>query len=444
MPSEVADALFTWHNYGLLFSRKLYLVEPRSPLASAPPDAVEGVSILRPLKGLDPNMYESLETSFTQLYPKFEIIFAVADPDDPSLKIARELIEKYPHVDARITIGEQIVGVNPKINNLMEAFGTAKYDILWVIDSNAQVVPDTLARSVDSLTYIRPSKPRVGLVHHVPYAVASAHNSTIGTQLERAFLNTNHAKMYIALNTVAVESCVMGKSNLYRRSDVEKIMGTRTPIAQRDHNWQDGPALHGLPSVGRFACEDAKIGESIWHELGLSHSLSSDVVTNVLGPMTLLSYIDRRARWIRVRKHTVPAATLVEPFQECILAGLILSWAISFLTEGTIPSWVTFFLQLCIFLAIDLEVRYTITSTPFESSGERWAFIFAWLGREALAFPIWIYAMFGNHISWRGVNYRILGDGEMVRDEQGSGSKLRRLFGRGPAANGYERLATHG
>ncbi|CAG8768795.1 728_t:CDS:2, partial [Acaulospora colombiana] len=145
---------------------------------------VEGVSILRPLKGLDPNMYESLETSFTQLYPKFEIIFAVADPDDPSLKIARELIEKYPDVDARITIGEQIVGVNPKINNLMEAFGTAKYDILWVIDSNAQVVPDTLARSVDSLTHVRPSKPRVGLVHHVPYAIASAHDSTIGTQLE--------------------------------------------------------------------------------------------------------------------------------------------------------------------------------------------------------------------------------------------------------------------
>jgi ceramide glucosyltransferase len=50
-------------------------------------------------------MYESLETSFTQIYPKFEIIFAVADPDDPSLTIARELMEKYPHVDARISIG---------------------------------------------------------------------------------------------------------------------------------------------------------------------------------------------------------------------------------------------------------------------------------------------------------------------------------------------------
>jgi ceramide glucosyltransferase len=336
------------------------------------------------------------------------------------------------------------VGVNPKINNLMPAFGMAKYDILWVIDSNAQVVPDTMARSVDSLTHTHPSKPRVGLVHHVPYAIASAHDSTIGTQLERAFLNTNHAKMYIALNTVAVESCVMGKSNLYRRSDIDKIMGTRTPIAKREHNWNEGNALKGLPSVGRFACEDAKIGESIWHELGLSHSLSSDVVTNVLGPMSLLSYVDRRARWIRVRKHTVPAATLVEPFQECILTGLIASWAISFLMQGNIPSWVIFLLHMCLFLAIDLEVRYVVTSTPFESSSERWAFILAWLGRELLAFPIWIYAMCGSHISWRGVSYRVLGDGEMQREEAGSRSKLRRLFSRGPTANGYERLSTHG
>jgi len=83
-------------------SRRRYVVKPHSPTASAETDAVEGVSILRPLKGLDPNIYENLETSFLQVYPKFEIIFAVADEGDQALAVVRELIAKYPRVDARI------------------------------------------------------------------------------------------------------------------------------------------------------------------------------------------------------------------------------------------------------------------------------------------------------------------------------------------------------
>jgi ceramide glucosyltransferase len=73
---------------------------------------MEGVSILRPLRGLDPNMYENLETSFTQQYPKFEIIFAVADERDPCLNVVRDLIDKYPHVDARVSLGKQFSYLN--------------------------------------------------------------------------------------------------------------------------------------------------------------------------------------------------------------------------------------------------------------------------------------------------------------------------------------------
>lgn len=90
-------------------SRKRYVVKPRSPTANAGADAVEGVSILRPLKGLDPNMFENLETSFLQVYPKFEIIFSAADEDDQALAVVRELIAKYPHIDARIITGVSIV-----------------------------------------------------------------------------------------------------------------------------------------------------------------------------------------------------------------------------------------------------------------------------------------------------------------------------------------------
>lgn len=86
-------------------SRRRYRLRPRSPLASASPSSVPGVSIIRPLKGLDTNLYENLESTFKQEYPNFEILLALADEDDQALPVARELVSKYPNVNARIIIG---------------------------------------------------------------------------------------------------------------------------------------------------------------------------------------------------------------------------------------------------------------------------------------------------------------------------------------------------
>ena len=85
--------------------RRRYRSRPRSPLATSPPDSVPGVSILRPLKGLDANLYENLESTFTQEYPKYEILMCVADAQDPALRVARDLLFKYPQVNARVVVG---------------------------------------------------------------------------------------------------------------------------------------------------------------------------------------------------------------------------------------------------------------------------------------------------------------------------------------------------
>jgi ceramide glucosyltransferase len=85
--------------------RKRYRLRPRSPLASLPPTSVPGVSILRPLKGLDTNLYENLESTFIQEYPNFEIFLSVADEHDQALTVVKDLISKYPDVKATVIIG---------------------------------------------------------------------------------------------------------------------------------------------------------------------------------------------------------------------------------------------------------------------------------------------------------------------------------------------------
>ena len=331
----------------------------------------------------------------------------------------------------------------------MEAYRTAKYDILWVIDSNVSVVPDTLLRSIASFNSKPPPAPRVGLVHHVPYAIASERDNTLGTQLERAFLNTNHAKMYIALNTLAIDSCVMGKSNLFRRSDLEKINASMVPLHKQLPPPGEGEPVRGLAAVAKFAAEDAMIGSAIWHELGLAHHLSLDVAANALGPMSFPAYLSRRARWIRVRKGTVVAATFLEPFTESVFAGVLAAWALRYLTHGAVGLGTGLLLNWAVFLTIDLDVRYVLTEKPFGSWTEMAAFVLAWMGRELLAFPIWLYAVCGSEIDWRGEKYRMLRGGEVERvqssDRQQSvvGKLATRLFGRRRRGS-YEPLLPNG
>lgn len=55
-----------------------------------------GVSVLRPLKGLDPNLYDNLLSSCTQEYDgPLEVIFSVASPDDPCVRVVEELINRF-------------------------------------------------------------------------------------------------------------------------------------------------------------------------------------------------------------------------------------------------------------------------------------------------------------------------------------------------------------
>jgi hypothetical protein len=85
--------------------RKPYRLRPRSPLSTAAPASAPGVSILRPLKGLDTNLYENLESTFNQEYPNYEIIFSVTDEDDQALPVVRDLLAKYRHFNAKVIIG---------------------------------------------------------------------------------------------------------------------------------------------------------------------------------------------------------------------------------------------------------------------------------------------------------------------------------------------------
>jgi ceramide glucosyltransferase len=56
-----------------------------------------------------------------------------------------------------------------------------------------------------------PVRGDVGLVHHVPFAVV--YQKTWGSLVEQAFLNTTHAKMYLAIvSNLSIQTVVIPAS----------------------------------------------------------------------------------------------------------------------------------------------------------------------------------------------------------------------------------------
>ena len=61
--------------------------------------------------------------------------------------------------------GGKRIGPNPKINNLMPAYETMKYNLFWICDAGIRVLPQTLSDLVSKMT------ENVALVHAAPYVV---------------------------------------------------------------------------------------------------------------------------------------------------------------------------------------------------------------------------------------------------------------------------------
>lgn len=448
------------------------LLSPQStrPLMSRPPGVnqpSEGVSILRPLAGLDHNLLANLSSSFEQDFPQnlFEVILSVRNEQDQALAIAQEVCSRYPHVQSRIIVGDEpSSGVNPKIANLVRSYAAARFDIVWVLDSQVQLAPLAVHEAVFAMQSSppkpspqflnrRPHGTRVGLAHHCPLAV-TPHSTSLGSHIEAIFLGTNHAKMYLAINALCIDSCVMGKSNFYRKSDLADVPddffnvsaeGTRgergaigsVAFQQHQHTTDESQlaskgAARPLARFGIFLAEDNMVGLSLWRPpLSLAHVLlDGDVARMSVGDVKSIGdYLRRRIRWIRVRRHMVPAATFIEPFTESILCGLIATWALRnvwspwfSVQAGWLLSTTFFIVHLYVWHQVDFAVLASLQEAgkgqrnlpiqviDFSTPSHVWKYRLAWLCREMLALPIWFAAMCGSSVTWRDRRYRILSD----------------------------------
>jgi ceramide glucosyltransferase len=136
---------------------------------------------LRPLRGLENHLEEALTTSFRLTYPKLELIFCVEDETDPVVPLVRRLIAEHPAVDARLLVGRDRLGGNPKVDNLTKGWRAASADWIIMSDSNA-LLPADFVESLMSRW-----RSDTGLVSTAAYVTRP---EGFAAEIECAFVNT--------------------------------------------------------------------------------------------------------------------------------------------------------------------------------------------------------------------------------------------------------------
>src|SRR5262245_55566887 len=125
----------------IVATRKLYKTrETAEPEIAAEP----AISLLKPLRGADPDLELHLESFFLQGYPSFEILFAVRRADDPAVAVAERLMARYPQAPARLILTGEPPYANAKVYSMEKMAEAASADILVITDSDTSVDKDYL------------------------------------------------------------------------------------------------------------------------------------------------------------------------------------------------------------------------------------------------------------------------------------------------------------
>jgi ceramide glucosyltransferase len=362
----VAATAFSIAYYAMcLLSAARFLRDSRCSRASQhlPP-----VSVLKPLKGTDPEMYECFRSHCLQDYPAYEIIFGVSDPDDPAIELVEQLRAEFPQHEIRLIHCAPSLGSNTKVSNLVQMLPQAHYEHIIVNDSDIRVPPDYLRRVLAPL-----ADPEIGLVT-CPYR--GIPNPTIGSQLESLGISADFFPGVLVARNIQGMRFGLGSTLVFRRRDLQ--------------------ATGGFEALVEYLADDYEIGCRI-AALGMKVELSPVVVESILPRYTIRGFFHHQLRWAR----TVKDARLWGYIGLIVTFGL--PWALLTVILGRGASWA------CLLLAIASAMRFAVAAYVGHNVLQdpqkgllRWLLL-----RDILALCVWLTSFTGHTVNWRGASYTL-------------------------------------
>jgi ceramide glucosyltransferase len=359
-----------------LWSAAKFLRE-RKAASGACSEVLPPLSILKPLKGADPEIYESFRSHCLQDYPEYEIIFGVNDPNDPAIESVKALQREFPGRRIQLVVSPKILGANVKVSNLAQMLAEARYELLIVNDSDIRVAPDYLRRVTAPLADLR-----VGMITCLYRGVAGA---TLGSRLEALGISTEFCpSVLVARQLERGVRFGLGSTLAFRRAELEKIGGFTTFVDYLADDYELGKRIAGL---------------------SLTVKLSDVVVETYLPSYRLRDFFAHQLRWARGVRDARAAGYLGLVFT----FGLL--WALLALVASRAAFWA--FGALAVTLFLRFAVALVVGRVVLE---DRQVLKDVWLIplRDLLAVAVWIASLGGHTVTWRGDRFR-LEDGKLTR-----------------------------
>jgi ceramide glucosyltransferase len=359
-----------------LWSAFQFLSEKRKP-AVQPSRPWPAVSILKPLKGIDPEIYECFRSHCRQNYPEYEIIFGVSDANDPAVQSVKSLQREFADRRIELVVCPEILGTNVKVSNLAWMLRAASYDYLIVNDSDIRVEPDYLRRVIATLV-----DSRTGMVTCLYRGVAAR---TLGSRLEALGISTDFCAGVLAARQL--EGGIrfgLGSTLAFRRPELEKI--------------------GGFKSIADYLADDYELGRRI-ADLGLAVKLSDVVVETYLPAYGVKDFFAHQLRWARGVRDARAGGYFGLAFTFGILWALLAMAA----SGAALWSWGMLASTLFLRLAVAWAVGWKILR-------DRQVLKHAWLIplRDLMAVAVWIVSLGGHTVTWRGERFS-LKDGKLTR-----------------------------
>jgi ceramide glucosyltransferase len=339
------------------------------------PPGRPAISVLKPLHGAEPGLYENLRSFAEQDYPAVQIVLGVNDPEDSALPVARALVHDLPGCDIALLVDPRAHGSNLKVANLENMLEVARHQILVLADSDMRVDRRYLAAVTAPL-----HDPRTGVVTCLYKGV-----STGGRWSELGALHINFGFLPGALvaESLGLGGGCFGATIALRRETLDRICG--------------------LTRLRDELADDHRIGDEV-RALGLAVALSPYIVEARVSEPSFASLWQHELRWARTVRAVAPAG----------FTGSVLSHPVAIAALGAAATG--FDLTSCIFLVISCVIRWASARVIADALGLPPAKPWLLPLRDALSFAVFVASFFGRTVFWRDQVFRVEASGRMTVD----------------------------
>jgi ceramide glucosyltransferase len=328
--------------------------------------ALPPVSILKPLRGADPELAAALRSHCTQDYAEYEVILGVSDSADPAVPIAEQVVREFPG-RVRLLVCREALGANRKVSNLIQMLAQARHAHVLINDSDIQAPPDYLRR-----IFAHFGDPAVGMVTSLYRGRASG---TLGSQLEALGISTDFIPGVLAARQL---------------EGVRFGLGCTLAMSRRALD-----AIGGFQPIVDYLADDYELGRRISRN-GMRVALSNLVVETHVPAYSFGGFFEHQLRWARTVRHARPASY----FGMALSFGQ--SWALVALVLSRFAPWVWGLLGVTVLLrwVMALVVGAGVL-------GDRQVVRSLWLIplRDFLSVLVWLGSYAGRRIHWRGEDF---------------------------------------